>query len=159
LAKDDRIRVILNAAPARPLGPDLSARVDLLVVNAVEAEMICGVAVTSLSAAAEAAALLSEQVAHVVVTAGGLGLALAERGKTPYAEAAHPVKLVDTHGAGDAFIGALAARWAGGVPVVEAVRFANAAAALFVSTQADLKKTVTADQVSRFLAERRQPMS
>jgi ribokinase len=150
LAKDNRIRVILNAAPARPLGPDLSAHIDLLVVNAVEAEMICGVGVTSLSAAAEAAALLSEQVAHVVVTAGGLGLALAERGKTPYAEAAHPVKLVDTHGAGDAFIGALAARWASGVSVVEAVRF--------VSTPADQKKTITSEQVSRFLAERRQPM-
>jgi ribokinase len=158
LAKDNRIRVILNAAPARPLGPDLSAHIDLLVVNAVEAEMICGVGVTSLSAAAEAAALLSEQVAPVVVTAGGLGLALAERGKTPYAEAAHPVKLVDTHGAGDAFIGALAARWASGVSVVEAVRFANAAAALFVSTPADQKKTITSEQVSRFLAERRQPM-
>src|SRR5580704_13159593 len=119
-AKDDGIRVILNAAPARPLGPDLSALVDLLVVNAVEAEMICGVVVTTLSAAAEAATLLSEQVAHVIVTAGGLGLALAERGKTPYSEAAHPVKLIDTHGAGDTFIGALAARWAEGAPVVEA---------------------------------------
>jgi ribokinase len=159
LAKDDGIRVILNAAPARPLGPELSASVDLLVVNAVEAEMICGVAVSSLSAAAEAAALLSEQVADVVVTAGGLGLALAERGKTPYSEAAHPVKLIDTHGAGDTFIGALAARWAGGAPVVEAVRFANAAAALFVSTPADQKKTVTSDRVSRFLAERRHPIS
>jgi ribokinase len=158
LAKDDGIRVILNAAPARPLGPDLSAHVDLLVVNAVEAEMICGVLVDSLSAAAEAAALISEQVAHVVVTAGGMGLALAERGKTLYAEAAHSVKLVDTHGAGDAFIGALAARWAGGESVVEAVCFANAAAALFVSTPADRKKTVTLDRVSRFLAERRQPM-
>jgi sugar/nucleoside kinase (ribokinase family) len=38
------------------------------------------------------------------------------------------VKLVDTHGAGDAFIGVLAARWASGVPVAEAVHFANAAA-------------------------------
>jgi ribokinase len=159
LAQGCRIRVILNAAPARPLGPDLSANVDLLVVNAVEAEMICGVAVTSLSAATEAAALLSKQVANVVVTAGGLGLAVAERGKTTYAEAAHTVKLVDTHGAGDAFIGALAARWASGVPVAEAVRFANAAAALFVSTPADRKKTVTSDQVTRFLSERGQPMS
>jgi ribokinase len=159
LAKDYRIRVILNAAPARPLQPDLSANVDVLVVNAVEAEMICGVAVTSLPAATEAAALLSEQVANVVVTAGGLGLAVAERGNTPYAEAAHAVKLVDTHGAGDAFIGALAARWANGVSVVEAVRFANAAAALFVSTPADQKKAVTSDQVIRFLSERRQPMS
>ena len=75
----------------------------------------------------------SERVAKVVVTAGGLGLAVAERGKTTYAEAAHTVKLVDTHGAGDAFIGALAARWASGVPVAEAVHFANAAAALLLA--------------------------
>ena len=159
LAKDNRIRVILNAAPARPLGPELSAHVDILVVNAVEAEMICGVAVTSLSAATEAAVLLSEQVANVVVTAGGLGLAVAERGNTPYAEPAHSVKLVDTHGAGDAFIGALAARLASGVSVAEAVRFANAAAALFVSMPADQKKTVTSDRVIRFLSERHQPTS
>jgi ribokinase len=159
LAKDYRIRVILNAAPARPLGPNLSTNVDILVVNAVEAEMICGVAVTTLRAATEAAALLSEKVANVVVTAGGLGLAVAERRNTPYAEAAHPVKLVDTHGAGDAFIGALAARWASGVSVAEAVRFANAAAALFVSTPADQKKAIASDQVIRFLSECRQPPS
>ena len=159
LARDDRIRVILNAAPARPLGPELSAHVDVLVVNAVEAEMICGVAVTSLPAATEAAVLLSEQVANVVVTAGGLGLAVAERGNTPYAEPAHSVKLVDTHGAGDAFIGALAARLASGVSVAEAVRFANAAAALFVSTPTAQKKTVTLDRVLRFLSERHQPTS
>jgi ribokinase len=159
LAKDNRIRVILNAAPARPLGSELSAHVDVLVVNAVEAEMICGVAVTNLSAATEAAVLLSEQVATVVVTAGGLGLALAERGNPPYAEPAHSVKLVDTHGAGDAFIGALAARLASGVSVTEAVRFANAAAALFVSMPADQKKTVTSDRVIRFLSERHQPTS
>jgi ribokinase len=156
LAKDNRIRVILNAAPARPLGPELSAHVDLLVVNAVEAEMICGVPVTSLSAATKAAVLLSEQVANVVVTAGGLGLAVAEHGNTPYAEPAHSIKLVDTHGAGDAFIGALAARLASGASVVEAVRFANAAAALFVSTPAGQKSAVTSDQVNRFLSQRRQ---
>jgi ribokinase len=152
LAKDDRIRVILNAAPARPLKPELAAHVDVLVVNAVEAEMICGVAVTSLRAATEAAVLLCQQVANVVVTAGGLGLAVAERGATPYVEAAHSVKLVDTHGAGDAFIGALAAHLGSGVSLAEAVRFANAAAALFVSTRADQKKTVTSDRVLRFLS-------
>jgi ribokinase len=154
LAKDYRVRVILNAAPARQLGRDLSANVDILVVNAVEAEMISGVAVTSLPEATEAAALLSEQVANVVVTAGGLGLAVAEHGNTPYAEPAHAVKLIDTHGAGDAFIGALAARWASGASVAEAVRFANAAAALFVSTPTDQKKNVTSNQVTRFLSKR-----
>jgi ribokinase len=114
LAKRHQVPVILNAAPARPLEPALAANVDVLVVNAVEAEMICGVAVTSLRAATEAAALLSKQAANVVVTAGGLGLAMAGGGNTPYAEAAHPVQLVDTHGAGDAFIGALGRRRTGG---------------------------------------------
>ena len=159
VAKRHQVDVILNAAPARPLEPTLAANVDLLVVNAVEAEMICGVPVTNLRAATEAATLLSKQAANVVVTAGGLGLAVAGRGNSPYAEAAHPVRLVDTHGAGDAFIGALAARRANGVPVAEAVRFANAAAALFVSTPADQKQLVTSDRVTRFLSERRQSLS
>jgi ribokinase len=81
-----------------------------------------------------------------------LGLAVAEGKSSPYVEAAHSVKLVDIHGAGDAFIGALAARWASGTPLREAVRFANAAAALFVSTPADRKKAVTLEQVTRFLS-------
>ncbi len=88
-AKRQRVPVILNAAPARPLDPKLAAKVDLLVVNAVEAEMLCGIAVTSLRAATEAAARLSKQVATAGVTAGGLGLALAERGEEPVVEAAH----------------------------------------------------------------------
>jgi ribokinase len=153
LAKGYGVRVVLNAAPARPLGPGLPANIDLLVVNAVEAEMICGVAVKSLTAAAQAAAVLSNQVPIAVVTAGGLGLAMAVRGETPHEEAAHSVKLIDTHGAGDFFIGALAARWASGVSVAEAVHFANAAAALFVSTPANQKKAVTSDQVTQFLSE------
>jgi len=155
LAKGYGARVILNAAPARPLGADLAANIDLLVVNAVEAEMICGVAIASLREATEAAAILSNQFGAVVVTAGGLGLAMGVAGKTPYAEAAHLVKLVDTHGAGDLFIGALAARWASGIPLAEAVRFANAAAALFVSTPVHQKNTLTSEQVTRFLSEYR----
>jgi ribokinase len=153
LARGYGVRVVLNAAPAHPLGPDLAANIDLLVVNAVEAEMMCGLTVASLRAATEAAAVLSNRVASVVVTAGGFGLAMAARGETQCAEAAYPVKLVDTHGAGDLFIGALAARWASGAPLREAVRFANAAAALFVGTPADRKKFITSDQVICFLSE------
>ena len=153
LAKGYGVRVILNAAPARPLRPDLAANIDLLVVNAVEAEMICGVVVASLRAATEAAAILSRQVATVVVTAGGLGLAMATREETRYSEPAHPVKLIDTHGAGDVFIGALAARWASGVPIMEAVRFANAAAALFVSMPAGEKKAINSARVTQFLSK------
>ena len=75
-AKRQGARVVFNAAPTRPLDPLLAQNVDILVVNAVEAEMMCGVAVASLAAAAEAAAQLSSQVSNVIVTAGGMGLAL-----------------------------------------------------------------------------------
>jgi ribokinase len=146
-------RVILNAAPTRPLDPQLATNVDVLVVNAVEAEMMCGVAVVSLAAAAKAAARLSSQVTNVVVTAGGMGLALAECGQPPRVHAAHAVSLVDTHGAGDAFIGALVSRLIDGSSLLEAARFANAAASLFVSTPADQKKLVTFDRVAQFLSE------
>ena len=80
-AKRHGARVILNAAPARALDPLLAPHVDVLVVNAVEAEMMSGIAVGSRDAAAEAAAQLSSQANSVIVTAGGLGLALAEEGR------------------------------------------------------------------------------
>jgi ribokinase len=152
-AKAHSVRVVLNAAPARPLDPKLLENVDILVVNAVEAEMMCGVAVASLAAAAEAAARLSSPATKVIVTAGGMGLAVAECGQPPQVQAAHAVNLVDTHGAGDAFIGALVARLVEGASLFEATRFANAAASLFVSTPSDQKKSVTFDRVARFLSE------
>jgi ribokinase len=152
-AKRQGARVVFNAAPTRPLDPLLAQNVDILVVNAVEAEMMCGVVVGSLPAAAEAAAQLSSQISNVIVTAGGMGLALVERAQQPQVQAAHAVSLVDTHGAGDAFIGALAARLVDGSSLLEATRFANAAASLFVSTPADQKKSVTFDRVARFLSE------
>jgi ribokinase len=155
LAKNHGVWVILNAAPARPLGDELADNVDLLVVNAVEAEMICGVGVTSLSAAANAAAALSDRVPAVVVTAGGLGLALAVRGEASYAEAAHRVNLMDTHGAGDTFVGALSARLASDTSLKEAVQFANAAAALFVSTPLEQKRTISSDDVTHLLSRSR----
>jgi hypothetical protein len=63
------------------------------------------------------------------------------------------VSLVDTHGAGDAFIGALVSRLVDGSSLLEATRFANAAASLFVSTPTDQKKLVTFDRVAQFLSE------
>jgi ribokinase len=153
LAKHHGVRVILNAAPTRPLPPEMAAKIDLLIVNAVEAEMMSGVAVTSLSTATRAAATLSDQFPAVIVTAGGMGLALAVRNEPPYTEPAHAVTLLDTHGAGDTFVGALSARWASGKLLTEAVRFANAAAALFVSTHVAQKRAIASDHVMQLLAE------
>jgi ribokinase len=123
--------VLLNAAPARP-GADLPALVDVLVVNRVEAEMLSGRPVSDAVSARRALAALGVARA-VIVTLGAGGLVYAAPGAAPAEIAALPVKPVSTHGAGDCFMGALAARLAKGEPLAAACEFANAAAGQFVA--------------------------
>ena len=132
LARAAGTRVILNAAPARAMGA-MSGLVDVLVVNTVEAEMLGAGPVTNLTTAADAARQLSSVAPTVIVTAGPAGVAAAsgeERWRLP----AHPIDAPDAHGAGDVFVGALAARLADDAPLPDALRYANAAAALHVGT-------------------------
>ena len=71
-------KVILNAAPARPVSQALLDLVDILVVNAIEAETLSGMAaVDTLVGAMSAAEQLLERCAAVVVTVGSEGCAYA----------------------------------------------------------------------------------
>ena len=126
-------RVILNAAPARPLDRALATCIDILVVNGVEAEMLGGGAVATLADARRAARTLSATVATVVVTAGGAGVAAHGPG-IDLSLPAEPVEVQSTHGAGDCFVGVLAAHLAAGAALPAAIAAANAAAARLVAT-------------------------
>jgi ribokinase len=128
--------VVFNAAPARSSGDDLLALVDVLVVNRVEAEMLTGVPVSDRASARAALNTLGAAQRTVVVTLGSGGLVVAGPGQAPVELEAMPVKVVSTHGAGDCFLGALASRLANGDAVVDACRFANRVAGIFVSTAA-----------------------
>jgi ribokinase len=130
------LTVCLNAAPYRPLSGELTALVDLLVVNAIEAEELGGIPVSGLASAAAAAAALARQFPAVVVTAGGEGLAGVQRAEDPVVLPALPVTLVSTHGAGDVFVGALVTALAAGQSFGECLWSANAAAAAHVSAKA-----------------------
>lgn len=127
--------VVLNAAPARDLSPELISLVDVLVVNAVEAEALTqGPEVVSLDDALAAAHALTRSFETVVVTAGGAGVAYAKRNGDQGTVPALKVKLVSTHGAGDEFIGVLASKLLLGAPLGEALNAANSAAAVLVSS-------------------------
>ena len=93
--------VVLNAAPARPLG-GLAGLVDVLVVNAVEAEMLGGGPVDDLPSASAAARALLKLAPAVVVTAGGAGVAAASGPETRETFTPIPAPRVETHAAGDA---------------------------------------------------------
>jgi ribokinase len=142
--------VVLNAAPARSLG-SLAGLVDLLVVNSVEAEMLGAGQVGDLVSAAVAARMLLALAPAVVVTAGGAGVAAAS-GPETVSIPAHPVPRVETHAAGDVFVGALGARLADAEPLAEALRYANAAAALHVGTPEAEREALGVASVEALLA-------
>ena len=125
--------VCVNAAPYRSMSEEFTALIDVLVVNSIEAEELCGVPVASLADAALAAEALSNSFPSVVVTAGGDGVVGLQRGDAVVSHPAIPVKLISTHGAGDVFVGTLAAALASSSPFAVAIEAANRAAARHVS--------------------------
>ena len=70
---------------------------------------------------------------RIIVTLGADGLEVHDRGAVTCGSRHTSVRQISSHGAGDMFCGALAARLAKGDTLVSAARFANAAAALHVS--------------------------
>lgn len=133
-ARDLGVTTILNAAPARPFTTSLPDLVDILNVNAIEAEMLGGGDVCSLETAACAAEKLAARFKSIVVTAGGHGVASFDRSGRALKLQGIKVAVASTHGAGDAFVGTLAARIAVGEPFEVALSVANKEAAKLVST-------------------------
>ena len=127
------IPTLLNAAPYRPLPAQMAGLVDLLVVNAVEAEMMGAGPVDDLASAGIAAQHLAGQYRTVIVTAGGDGLAACGVDQVLFLLPADKVQVVSSHGAGDSFIGTLATRLAEGRDLQTACRDASRAAARHVA--------------------------
>ncbi|MGC5329662.1 ribokinase [Micromonospora sp. DT62] len=115
-------RVVLNAAPAVPVPPELLAATDLLVVNETEAQALTG------RGRDEPSALL-DLAPRAVLTLGADGAWYGDRDGTAVHVPAVKVDVVDSTAAGDAFTAALAVAWGEGRDVVDAVRWAAAAGA------------------------------
>lgn len=124
-------QVWLNAAPARSTSDNLLAEIDLLIVNRVEAGFYD---------------VLPDGL-QVLTTLGGDGVRYDGQ-----LFGAHRIDVVSTHGAGDMFIGALAARVVSGAGMEDAIGFAQAAAALHVSSGSHERKAMTPGKVAGFLA-------
>jgi len=129
-AHQNKIRCIVNPAPAQPADLPALSTADYFIPNETEAEIIAGVPVHSIDEAKRcASALLAKGFPKVVITLGSRGSLLASPGGAeliwPFA-----VSPKDTTGAGDAFIGSFAVFLAEGLPEKDALARANLYAAL-----------------------------
>ena len=132
ICSENNIKIIFNPAPWQKIDDSFIKGIFLVCPNEVEASLLTGIQTNSIENAAKAALNLHEKGAeNVVITLGGRGVILCEAGKITHFSA-HQVPMLDTTGAGDSFIGALAASLSRGNSLTEAVQFANAAAALSV---------------------------
>jgi ribokinase len=123
-------KVMLNAAPARKLERKHLKPLHSLIVNETEAAMISGLPVESQEEVQAAArALLDMGTELVVITLGARGAFYMSRREQQFVDA-YPVKPVDTTAAGDVFCGVLASQLVKNRKLNDAVRYANAAAAL-----------------------------
>ena len=162
LARAAGCRTILNAAPIprEPLEDSLLALAEFLIVNETETAALAGTTVASLETARAAAArLLARGPRHVVLTLGARGCVWCggvAGGDANACEevAALTVRAVDATAAGDAFCGVLAASLADGLPLPEALRWANAAGALAVTRLGALPSLPRRDEVAALLADK-----
>src|SRR4051794_9837572 len=145
---------LLNPAPAQTMSGELLALVDILVLNETELGLLAGVALSDSDEAARildvARKLQAREDQTICVTLGKRGV-LALAGREEISEQGRVVKAVDTTGAGDCFVGALAAQLADGVDLRPALAFANAAASISVQRMGAGPSMPTAAEVAAVL--------
>lgn len=120
-------RTVLNLAPARPLAPEVLGDVDVLVLNEGEAALLAD---SDAPPAETARRLAAEHGLTCVITLGGDGAIAVTPEGHDHKVGTLPVTAVDTVGAGDAFVGVLAAALDAGLALPEALHRASVAAGL-----------------------------
>jgi ribokinase len=135
VAAEKDTRALVNLAPTFEVPRELLEKLDPLVVNEHEAAFLLGREVEGVDGALSATPeLLSLGSRSAVVTIGEDGAVIADGESVDHLPAPE-VEVVDTTGAGDAFVGALATQLARGASLQEAVAYAVRAGAAAVTKE------------------------
>ena len=145
------VPVVLNPAPAVPLEPEILSMVAYLTPNETELAILSGMPTDTLEQQKAAARYLNDLgVRTCVATLGETG-ALVSTPEEQYVVPAYRVNAVDTVAAGDSFNGARAVAITERKTLREAVRFANAMAALTVQVSGAIPSLHSRAQVEAFM--------
>ncbi len=145
------VKVLLDPAPVQPLSDEIYPLLHIIKPNEHEATMLTGIHVTDRDSAVRAAQwFLDKGVQNAVITLGEKGVLYASAQEAAWFETIQ-VDTVDTTGAGDCFSGALLCALCDGKDIKDAIRFANAAAAISVTRKGVVDAAPTLDEVTSFL--------
>lgn len=154
-AKECGAKVLLNAAPAAPVSEEVLKKVDILVVNEVEAGYYLGRELCTKEQGQEGAKELYDRYGcSVIVTLGKLGSVVCEDGISAFIPS-RKVKAIETTGAGDSFIGGVGYALLQGMDLHKACTFATCCSAITVcrlgaqdsmGTLAEVKEFIEANQ-------------
>ena len=134
-------------------------KISILTPNETEAELLTGVQVKDDASCGKAAdILLRKGVGTVIITLGSRGAFVATKASKQLV-AGFKVKPVDTTAAGDTFNGALAVALAEGRSIIDAARFANAAAAISVTRMGAQPSAPARKEIEKLLGGRSSAMS
>ncbi len=152
-AKAAGVPVMLNPAPSAVVPEDIAACLTYISPNEHEAEDITGIAPDGEEGiVATIAALRKMGVANTIITLGGNGCAFSDGTSIVRSPCFKCEKVVDPTAAGDSFIGAFCTATAAGIPLEEALRFANCTASITVSKMGAQTSLPYIDEVLEKLA-------
>jgi len=144
----------LDPAPAAKLPDGLYPCIDIIKPNETEAGILTGIEVKDVRSAEAAGRWLLERGAGTaIITLGALGSVLVTRDIVKHFPAP-TVQAVDTTGAGDIFSGSFMSALAEGIPLDEAIRFANAAAALSTTRLGVIESIPAREEVADMLKKK-----
>ena len=134
--------VILNAAPALTPNKDFFERIDLLIVNQLEAKMLLNEEPSIFNNLDALRKLQNLGPKEVIITLGADGYTGISKNGEIFSEPGIKVDVLSTHGAGDSFVGTLAAFICKGEPISVAAQYAQASSALHVKTPIDQREKI-----------------
>ena len=147
--------VVLNASPApdslAEIPKELLQAVSVLVVNSFEAGRLLGRVFSNSESPAAAAELAKKTgIELVIVTAGASGSAAVHRGEAVF-QPSYFAKVVDSVGAGDAYLATLVTAQLEGLALQQSLKRAAAAGALAVSRAGSSAGLISRHDINQFL--------
>lgn len=134
IAHASGVITVFNPAPAEVFPVEIYPLCDYIIPNETEAAALVGFTIQTLDDAQRAGDIfLAKGARAAIITLGGRGVLYHTAEQSVHVPAISSGPVIDTTGAGDAFVGGFSAALSGGADPVGAVRFGCAAAGVAVT--------------------------